>query len=166
MNYIIDEIKQRDTEFIRIPSDKKLIQSRKLYLKYANFDIKYDCISVMSGNLIQYKSPDQDNTETYEMVEYDTKSIFDIFYNFCINYLSNGYTHTQDYIMLFILGDNLNINNYSIRYRTLEQYEEFTTSRYINTLTINNIDDLEKYYDIINQMQSASIFLKLKKLKN
>jgi hypothetical protein len=175
MNYIIDEIKQHDTEFIKMTIDNKIINSNKFYVMYYKFGGIYDFISIKSGNeLIQYGELkfhfDNAQIEIYEIVKEDElgiKNIYDIFYNFCINCLLNDFICVTDYIVftIAVLDDYTNFNDYTLCYCTLEQYEKnLVLSECENTLIINNINDLDKYYDTVNQMQYTNIFLKLKNL--
>ena len=181
MDYIIEEIKQHDNEFIRISNDNELFKSHKLYIVGYKFNNIFDYISIKSGNkLIQHKDINFESErlkiEIYEIErdgELGIKSIHNIFHNFCINYLSNNYllksfTPIQNYIVfdICIVDHNINFKNYFLRYCTVTQHEEYEKALVINNienfdkyneiLTINNIDGLDKYYDVINNFNNQN----------
>jgi len=169
MNYIIEEIKQYDTKFIKIPNNNyELFESFELYIIYYIFDDESNYILIKSGYQFFHDGTlILDGTvqlEIYEIAEEQgIKNICDIFYNFCNNYLSNGFTHTEDYIVYTVCYEN---NKYSFHYCTLEQYkQDLVMFEFDNTLTINNVNDLAKYYNTINQMEDMRIYLKLKSFK-
>ena len=86
MNQIFDEIKQHDTEFIKIPNDKKIIEFEKLYVLYYKIDDDNgkNYIAIESGVQLNIKANSQ--IEIYEMGnEQSITCIYNIFYNFCTN---------------------------------------------------------------------------------
>jgi hypothetical protein len=135
MNYIYNEIIQHDTKFIKIPNNSKF-ESLKLYIfctKLSNNESLF--ISVKLGDhLIKYKIVIDCSWllyEIYEIIEEGNlgiKSICDIFYNFCNNYLSNSFmlTHTYDYINFAIRVAEFVpfMNGYEISYCTFDNYKK------------------------------------------
>jgi len=115
------------------------------------------------GELLRCGKRKPSQIKIYEIVERDIKSICDIFYNFCNNYLLNGFTHENDYINFAIhnMDDEIHLKGCYIRYCTFDNQQELE-SQFESVLTINNIDDLDKYYDTLNLMKPVVIFLKLK----
>jgi hypothetical protein len=181
MEHIIDEIKQLDVEFIRVPNVQELFKSDKIYVIYFKFkdSIKKDFIIVKPGIEFKFNYTILHESETMHVEIYQTdeehgiKNICNLFYNFCVNHLSNGYEITDNfnYVMFNILNyyfDKTEICNYHFRYYTLEDYNDymfyFNESSHSNILTINNSDDLVKFYEIIDNAQTQdeiAIFIKL-----
>jgi hypothetical protein len=170
MDYIYDEIKQRDTEFIKIQDNSRLHKYDKSYISYYKFDDElHNFITISWEFRVIYRrlhniitKPTQfEIYKSIEKTELIIKSICDIFYNFCTNYLLNGFAHTADYIV-FTISTEFNGN---FCYNNSHQYAEcLAVYGPEKVLTINNVGDLDKYYNIImiNQTQSTRIFLKLK----
>jgi hypothetical protein len=160
MEYIIDEIKQLDNEFIQVFDFDESIVSDKFYLVYYKSINQTNYIIVNSGAQL-FWGPDTTQFEIYEMVSmFNIKSIYDIFYNFCVNFVLNNLTNTNNYIAFEIRKNiyNLHGNNCYIHHCTLIEYEHYVkNSLKVKILTINNFDDIDKYYEIINNFQEQTL---------
>jgi hypothetical protein len=99
--------------------------------------------------------------EVYEIIEdFNIQKLFDIYYNYCYNYLSNGLNSnecTNSHLNLIVE----NQNNIVLSYNSFE-YDEKKLNK--QKLLITNLQDLEKYYSVIENItnfDSNKIILKL-----
>ena len=147
IKYIIDELKQYDIEFQCWNDGEQFITIKESKEHYA----------ILCRNIY-----DIVRTEIYEMKNmYGIQIIKNIFYNLCIIQLTNKFMCANNHIAFKIntsfYESQFELIDYCFHYYTISEYSKISGNT--NILTINNFDNIDEYYETVNNFQQI-IFLK------